>query len=567
MSYKNLLALPFLFLFFKSSTAQKIYSDNKYPLTDFRQPLDIVPPALAGSFGELRSNHFHSGIDFRTNQRIGYPVYAVADGYISRLRVQNSGFGLAIYINHPNGYTSVYGHLSRFNPRIGQAIKGIQYKAKSYEIDEFPNADFLKVRKGDVIAYSGNTGSSGGPHLHFELRDTKTEATINPQLLGIQIPDNIPPVISSMYVYRLNGLPFDEFTPKQYFQVIGSNGKYTLNKVSTIHLNGEVGFGIAATDKHSGMSGVNGVYSIELEVDGSVIFTSAVERFSFENSRAINAHIDYPALLSFKRSVQKSFVDPGNPLQIYSNLVNSGRVTFSDGKLHRINYTLTDAKGNRSTLSFNVQADPKAVINTTKRPTGTPFPFSKTNEFVNDEIKIVLPKGTLYNDLNFVYKKLPNGVHQIHNTLTPLHSGFELSIKADSTLIKYQSKVLIKSVNGSSQGGYFENGIVKAKPRVFGSFMIGIDTIAPTIVPVNISSGKNMNSLSKISFKIRDNLSGIKSFNGYIDGQWVLMEFDTKTANLWHTFDERTTSGKHSFELIVTDMKDNTKRYAIDFYK
>ena len=568
MHYKNLFTLLLLFIFLKASNAQKVYSNNKYPLTDFRQPLDINPPALAGSFGELRANHFHSGVDFRTNQRIGYPVYAVADGYISRLRVQNSGFGLALYVNHPNGFTSVYGHLSRFNPKIGQEVKNIQYRNKSYEIDEFPNANLIPVRKGDIIAYSGNTGSSGGPHLHFELRDTKTEATINPQLLGIQIPDNIPPVISAMYVYRLNEAPFNEFTPKQYFQVVGTNGKYNLNKVKTINLSGEVGFGITATDKHNGMSGLNGLYSIELELDGKIIYTSALERFSFENSRAINSHIDYPAFLNFKRSVQKSFVDPGNPLKIYSNLVNNGRISFNDGKLHQLSYTLTDSKGNKSMLMFNVQADPKAIISPPATKLGILFPFSRMNEFVNDEVKVVLPKGTLYNDLNFVYKKLPNSaIHQIQNTLTPLHIGFELSIKVDSSLMKYQSKALIVNSNRASQGGYFENGYVIANPKTFGNFSIAIDTIAPIITPVNIAEGRNMNSISKINFKIRDNLSGIKNFNGYIDGKWILMEFDTKTASLWHTFDERTASGKHSLEVLVTDMKDNEKRYAIEFYK
>src|SRR5215217_6143536 len=158
--------LAFIMLTITSTYAQQIFSNNKYPLVDFRSPLDIVPPALAGSFGELRANHFHSGIDFRTNQRQGYPVYAIADGFISRLRVQNSGFGLALYITHPNGYTTVYGHLSRFNPKIAQIVKNTQYRKSSYEIDEFPSSDLIPVRKGEVIAYTGNTGSSGGPHLH-----------------------------------------------------------------------------------------------------------------------------------------------------------------------------------------------------------------------------------------------------------------------------------------------------------------------------------------------------------------------------------------------------------------
>lgn len=572
---KRKLALAVAILLSLNAFGQQIFSTSKYPLVDFRSPLDIVPPALSGSFGELRANHFHSGIDYRTNQREGYPVYAIADGYISRLRVQNSGFGLALYINHPNGFTSVYGHLQRFGPKIAQQAKSIQYQKKSYEIDEFPNAQFLPVRKGDVIAYTGNSGSSGGPHLHFEIRDTKTEATINPQLFGLEIPDNIPPVIYAMYVYRLNKEPFDEFVPKQYFQVTGGKGNYQLNKVSTINLSGEVGFGIITTDKHNGKSGTNGVYSITLELDGQPVYISALEKFSFENSKAINSHIDYPAYVNTRRSIQKSFVDPGNPLKIYHNLVNNGKIEFTDGKLHRLKYTITDSKGNKSTLAFNVQADVKAFISTPEPVKGA-FDYSYTtlNEFNNEEVKVIIPKGSLYNDLSFTYKKFPrpavnaySAVHQIHNNLSPLHTGFELWIKADSTLNTHKEKALIVNAARSSQGGYFENGYVKAKPRNFGSYFITVDTIPPTISPVNIANGKSMDGISKMSFKIRDNLSGIKSFNGYIDGRWILMEFDAKSSSLWHTFDERTAPGKHTLEIIVTDMKDNNRNYSITFYK
>jgi murein DD-endopeptidase MepM/ murein hydrolase activator NlpD len=574
MIKKNIL-LALVTLFSINAHSQQIFSTNKYPLVDFRTPLDIVPPALAGSFGELRANHFHSGIDYRTNQRQGYPVYAIADGYISRLRVQNSGFGLALYLNHPNGYTSVYGHLQRFSPKIAQQVKAIQYQKKSYEIDEFPSSLQIPVHKGDVIAYTGNTGSSGGPHLHFEIRDTKTEATINPQLFGLEIPDNIPPVIYSMYVYRLNKKPFNEFVPKQYFQVIGSAGNYHLNNVNTINLSAEVGFGIITTDKHNGASGTNGVYSIELELDGKPVYISSLEKFSFENSKAINSHIDYPTYMNTKRNIQKSFVDPGNPLKIYTNLVNNGRIEFTDGKLHQLKYTVTDGKGNKSTLAFNVQADAKAIINTPEQTPGTiNYSYANLNEFNNEEVKVIIPKGSLYNDLNFIYKRLPkpagnaySAIHQVHNNLTPLHIGFELWIRADSSLNKYKEKALIVNTGRSSQGGYFENGYVKAKPRNFGSYFIAVDTIPPTVTPVNIANGKSMAGISKMSFKIRDNLSGIKSFNGYIDGKWILMEFDTKSASLWHTFDDRTTPGKHILEIIVSDMKDNNRNYTITFYK
>jgi len=559
---------------FTGASAQQIFSTHTYPLVDFRPPLDIVPPALAGSFGELRGNHFHSGIDFRTNQREGYPVYAIADGYVSRLRVQNSGFGQAIYLNHPNGYTSVYGHISRFAPKIAMAVKALEYQKKTFELDEFPDADLFPVHKGDLIAYSGNRGSSGGPHLHFEIRDTKTEYTINPQLFGIQIPDNIPPVIYSLYLYKLNKKPFSEYTPKQYFQVTGAAGSYRINNVNMINVSGEIGFGITATDKHNGASGTNGVYSIELEVDGKTVYTSSLERFSFENSKAINSHIDYPAFLSSKRSIQKSFVDPGNPLQIYSNLVNNGRIEFRDEQVHQLRYIVTDSKGNKSMLPFSVKSDGSLTVSTPDQPAGILFSYNKDNEFNADGVKVVVPKGSLYNDFNFVFKtrpKVTNGaysaIYQIHNNYTPLHVGFNLWIKADETLGNLKDKAVIVSTSGASQGGVYENGFVKASPRNFGGFYIAIDTTAPTVIPLNIADGKNMTGIAKMNFKIRDNLSGIKSFNGYIDGKWVLMEFDTKTATLWHTFDELTTTGKHQFKLVVADMKDNVKTYSITFYK
>ncbi|WP_293310823.1 M23 family metallopeptidase [Pedobacter sp. UBA5917] len=551
--------------------AQQIFSNNKYPITDFRQPLDITPPALAGSFGEIRGNHFHSGIDFRTNQREGYPVYAVADGYISRLRVQNSGFGQALYINHPNGFTTVYGHLQRFAPKIASVVKNLEYEKKSFEIDEFPDATLIPVHKGEIIAWSGNRGSSGGPHLHFEIRDTKTEETINPQFFGIVIPDNIPPVIHGLYVYRLNGKTFNEFTPKQAIAISGANGLY--KTAAAVILTGEVGFGIVVTDRHNGLSGTNGVYSIQLEVDGKMVYTSALERFAFEDSKAINSHIDYPTYLNTKRSIQKSFVDPGNPLKIYSSLVNSGRINFNDGAQHQLRYIITDSKGNSAVLPFTVNAG-SAPIAPTIVPAGIIYPYNKVNEFNAEDVKVVFPMGTLYSDLNFTYKKLPrpagnawSAVHQIHNRYTPLHIGFDLWIKADNLPENLRSKALIVNSNGSSQGGSFDNGYVKATPKNFGSFYIATDTIAPRIVPVNISEGKNMAGLSKIFFKISDNLSGIKSFNGYIDGKWALMEFDTKTATLWHSFDERTIVGKHTLELVVIDMKENTRKYNVNFFR
>ncbi|MBC7912597.1 MAG: M23 family metallopeptidase, partial [Pyrinomonadaceae bacterium] len=281
------------FFFYLNLYSQDIILNKEYP-TDFRPPLDLIP-VLAGSFGEIRSNHFHSGLDYRTNQREGYPVYAVADGFISRLRVQIGGFGNAVYINHPNGYTSVYAHLQRFNTQISQTIKYYQYRREMFDVD-FPLPSIeIPVKKGDIIAWSGNTGSSAGPHLHFEIRDTKTEETINPQLFGINIPDKVKPIISGLYMYRLDNKAFTDKTPSQYFQVAGSNGSYFLNQSPVINFSEQVGFGIATYDQQLAGGNKNGVYSIELFLDGKQIYSSALERFEFEHSRAINSHIDYPA--------------------------------------------------------------------------------------------------------------------------------------------------------------------------------------------------------------------------------------------------------------------------------
>lgn len=570
--HRRYLILLFLFGLMNAASAQQIFSENKYPLVDFRPPLDITPPSLAGSFGELRPSHFHSGIDIRTNQRQGYPVYAIADGYVSRIRIQNTGFGNALYINHPNGYTSVYGHLQRYNAKLSSVAKAYQYEKKSFEIDEVQLADQIPVHKGDIIAYSGNTGSSGGPHLHFEIRDTKTEATINPQLFGIEVPDRINPTISALYVYKLNNQPFNEHTPKQRIPLVGGHGTYRIN--TPLNLTGEVGFGIVSNDRHSGMSGLNGVYSIILEVDGAPVYTSSFERFKFENSKAINSHIDYPAFLESRISIQKSFVDPGNPLGIYSNLVNRGRINFNDGKLHELKYIITDVKGNTTILPFHVQAGVATAINTPAQPKGILFPYSKVNELSTDSVRIMLPMGTLYNDLDFQYsvgeETVTHGyspIHHVQNRYTPLHIGFDLWIKPTRDLGILADKAVIVNTNGVSQGGVYADGFVKATPRNFGSFYISVDTVPPVIAALNISDGKNMREISKMRFKIRDNLSGIKSFNGYIDGRWVLMEFDLKTATIWHSFDTSTGPGKHKLELTVVDMKDNSRTLELNFYR
>lgn len=554
---------------------QLVAQDNNsiiYP-TDFRLPLNI-PPSTAGTFGELRSNHFHSGLDFRTNQREGYPIYAVADGYVSRLRIQAGGFGNAVYITHPNGYTTVYAHLQRFNQRILLTVNDLQNRKESFEIDTPLLPIEIPVKKGDIIAWSGNTGSSAGPHLHFEVRDTNTEEAVNPQLLGFGIADRVNPAITGIYVYQLNHKGFDELTPKQHFQVTGSAGNYKLSQDAIINVSEEVGFGITTHDVNSASTNQNGVYSITLKLDDETIYQSVWERFFFNHSKAINSHLDYPALLSSGRRIQKSFKEPGNPLTIYKKLIGNGLIALDNNEIHKLQYIIKDVRGNASYLNFRIRKNPSVTIPVNKPPGVARFAYNAVNEYANENIRINIPKGILYSDINFNYSTsaTPPGaysaIHNVHTRLIPVHDGYSLWIKPSSTIPQYLlNKALIVNTQRVAQGGDFQDGYIKTIARTFGSFYIAVDTVPPVIRPVNISDGRLMSGVNRITFKISDNLSGIRSFKGTINGEWVLMQYDLKSATLYYSMDDKVVRGENTLVLEVTDMKSNTASYSATFIR
>jgi len=568
--YKIYAALMLLLLAAYTSPAQEVIQSKTYPQNYFRYPLDLAP-VTAGSFGELRAAHFHSGLDFKTMQRTGYPVYAVAGGYISRVRVQFGGFGQAIYVTHPNGYTSVYGHIQSFTPAVFKYIREYQYKNQTFEADISVPPGLFKVNKSDVIAQSGNEGASAGPHVHFELRDSLTQETVNPQLFGLTIPDKVPPTITAIGVYHLNGNPFSEKTPKEFLSVAGAAGNYHLAQPQTLKLSGNTGFSIAVTDQNSVSANHNGVYSIEMKLDGTTVYTFAVERFAFDQTHAVNAYIDYPAFLLTGRMFQKCFILPGSRISLYPQSINRGIIPFNDDQLHDVEFVCKDVMGNIASIKLKVQSSGSATNIPPAKPVGQFFHFDQKNEFSNDQVKVQILPGNLYDDLDFLYTALPakpgalSATHRIHNKFTPVHESYDIWIKPTLPLGALAEKLVMVNPSSGSIGGTWDGTFVKATAKTFGDYYLKADTIAPIITPINIRNGSNMAGISAIRLRMSDNLSGIKSFAGKIDGKWVLVERSYKTKILSYTFTPEITAGRHQFEFTVIDAKNNSSTFTADF--
>jgi murein DD-endopeptidase MepM/ murein hydrolase activator NlpD len=567
--FDKLRVTTFVLLFSLSSFAQ-------HPKDFFRSPLDI-PLFLSGNFGEIRSNHFHSGLDIKTQSVEGKRVYAPADGYVSRIKIQAGGYGNALYVTHANGYTTVYGHLSAYNDSIAKYVKAEQYKKESFEIELFPDSNLFRYKKGDVIAYTGNTGSSGGPHLHFEIRDTKTESTFNPLFFGFEVKDKTPPAITSLAVYS-----FDENARKgpknrKVYTVTKTGGKYVVNGGNPLPASGITGFGLEVYDQLDGADNKNGAYSIELMKDSSRIYFHRIDEMPFHLSRFINSHIDYEEKKLNSNTIQKSFVEPGNQLKIYETKISAGKTLIEQSKKYTFRYSVKDVAGNTSILEFTVEGTKPLPPILPDSIAAKTFYFDSINTFQATGMELQMPDFALYRDIDFMYssknktKQTYSAIHSIHRNTEPLQRDYMLSIAPDSVPEKLKDKLLIVSFNSNnnpvSEGGKFKNDTVTTKTKSFGSFAVMADTIKPKITPVNITRDGDLSAAKTIKVKISDNLSGIAYYRGSIDGKWVLMEYDAKNSLLTYTFDYTVPKGKRWFELTVSDGKQNTTKYEAHFHR
>jgi hypothetical protein len=572
MLFNRLVILSIIFI----STIFNKTKDNSTFISPVRIPL-----LLSANFGELRIDHYHSGLDIKTQGVTGKEVVAAASGYVYRISVSPGGFGKALYLRHPSGYSTVYGHLERFTPEVEEYVKSQQYEKKSYLVTLFPAREKFNFNQGEVIAYSGNSGSSGGPHLHYEIRKSDSEIPVNPLTFDFGAEDNIQPVIEKLIIYPLGrNASINNIHNIKKINVTGGHGKYSIPTENEITISGPAGFGIKSFDQLNDSYNKCAVYSIELKIDSIPIFKYVMDQFSFNESRYINSHIDYETYMRDNIYFERTFILPNDKLSAYKDVINRGIYNFKDNLIHTVQITVSDAHDNKSSLSFKIKSEPVKELQQaeTSERNQKVMPYNRSNKFSADNISVSIPSGALYDTLFFQYKKssgteeMLSDLHNVHNRFTPVHKAYSLSIKPTVIPSGKESKMMIVQLSDDLKNialnSSWSDGYLTAEPMSFGAFYVGIDTVAPAISANNgLVQGANLIGRTEIKIRINDNLSGIKSYEPAIDGNWALFEYDQKNNVLIYRFDkERITSGtKHSLSLKVTDNKNNSSFYSCNF--
>ncbi len=545
------------------------YGQKNIPKNYFIHPLDI-PLAVSGTYGELRSNHFHSGIDLKTQGEEGLQVYAAASGNISRIKISHSGYGKAIYISHPNGYTSVYAHLQKFSPEIEAYVKKRQYAKESYEIELFPKAETLKVNKGDIIAYSGNTGGSGGPHLHFEIRDNRARP-MNPLIFGIDVEDTKKPIINSLWLYSLDKKSHCNSSQKP-IKLRLTPQKDGSFKTESISAHGQIGIGVSTIDQQNLSTNKNGIYEIITTVNGQENFRLTMNKFSFSETRYINRLIDYGYYKTNRSRISKLFVEPNNPLSIYSNVINNGKIKIEDSLSYTLKVFVKDFKDNTTTIHIPVEGKQEDEISKTKTTiTQNEVKHKENFTYSSGIFDMYIPKGSLYEDTYLDIKTNGDTIH-IHKDEIPLHKNMTLVFDVSKYSATDKKKLYIGRIV-TKKKHYYNRTTRKGnrfsiRTRTLGSYTLFTDTKKPTIVPVNFSDKKWISAEKYLKIKINDEHTDIKSYRATINGKFVLMEYDYKTGMLKYDFNDKVIAAKENkFKLIVLDKVGNNNTFEATFYR
>lgn len=547
-----------------------VTAQEKYPQDAFRSPLDI-PLILAGTFGELRSNHFHGGIDIKTQQRQGLPVYAIGDGSVTRIKISHWGYGKALYVAHPNGYTSVYAHLKKFSPEIEAYIKKVQYKKQSYQVEVFPDYGEVKVEKGQVIAYSGNTGGSSGPHLHFEIRSSVTEKPTNPLLYGLEVRDATNPVLSQIFAYPLSDeTVINKGNAKAQINFSKQkDGTFLADKVTAT---GTIGLGFIGFDRQDMAANKNGVYAVRQIINGQVYTDYDFETFSYGETRYINTLIDYDHYGKSRKRIQRLFKEPSNRLSIYNTLKNDGKITVKEGLSYTAELLLEDLEGNVTKAIIPIEGKKQPLeIKKESVITENYLIAKKPNNYDLGAAKVYFPSNTFYKDFYIDLKK-DNDTVKIHNNRVPAHRNFTVTFDVSKYSKEERKKMFIARLDRKRKANYastYKRGnTFTTRTRNLGTYTLAKDTVAPKIRSKNFKEKQWLNNYSYLSLMISDDLSGIDTYNATLNGEWILMEYEPKKKTITYNFDDKILNEKKcQLEVVVTDNVGNSTTFTSTFYR
>ena len=527
-----------------------------------------IPVYLSATFAEIRTNAFHAGVDIRTQGVEGKEVFAVADGYVSRIGVSPFGYGKVLYITHDDGFTSVYAHLSKFNKKIADFVKMKQYENKSFSQNILLEEDMFPIKRGDFLGFTGNSGGSGGPHLHYEIRYTDTQEPVNPLFFGLKIKDNIKPCIKGLAIYPLENSIVNGSTSPFY--------TYSLDNPS-FEVGGDIAFGINVFDQADGSNNKNGPYSIELFADEKLIFSITSYKYSYSETRYVNSLIDYSYFINNKERFIRTEIDEFNKLSVYD--VKDGIVAVNQGDTLNMKYVVKDYNNNVSILPFTLIGveSPEIEQNNILPNLSYDIFDGKSCDINLNGFEAHIPKNAFYRDVTLSVSKIDtiqnifsDYAYRLGSDEIPLHKKIKIRIKVaeefvDDTLL-YVAAV-DKNGKLSYLGNKYNDDFIEAQTNVLGTYLIARDEIKPAIKPLNFKSGGLITENWSLRLEIEDKESGIGKYEMLVNGEWVLAEYDAKNNLLIYQIDNHIKKGHNTLEVIVTDMLGNKCVYSTNLQR
>lgn len=550
---------PLLFVLISNSMFSQ--SENKIA---YHSPLGI-PLVLSANFGELRPNHFHMGVDFKTNGKEGYNIYSIADGFVSRVKVSPFGYGKVVYIDHPNGVTSVYAHCSEFKGKLDSLVKATQELTQNYEVEIFPAPDEIKVLKGEIFALSGNTGNSFGPHLHFELRDTETEHALNPLVFGFEIQDHRPPDLKEIKVYSVTEEGYRVNSNSKTIPLIKVESNYQVKNdtilipTSFIDFQRGIGLAVYGTDKLDGAENQCGIYKTILKINGDTLFGQQIDRIPFESTRFVNCHKDYEAYANEKKKFHKTFKTNENDLPIYLG-ENNGILKAKPGDTIDVELNVFDAAQNRSITHFTLviqkgdtRENPTQAVSENMLLPASDLHLKGRNN------RIDFPAKTVYEPIEINEQLLDS---KIGNPNIPVHNPYTIAMPLSETKDgKHYVEIVSARNSKHALNVEYVGDSVFCSSKYFGSYCLKRDTIAPTIRPKNFSAQSTSTTLRTLIWTFSELQTEINDYDLLIDGKWYLLEYESKGEQLiFHRPDNL--QGLKEVQIVVKDICGNSSVWS-----